>query len=367
MKLSIVKNSAKDAILLADRISGKNLSLPVLRHVLMLATEKSLILRATNLDIGIEITLPAKVEKEGVLAVPGDILGNYLSYLSDEKQVVLEQVNQNLMISSERHSTLVKCHGYEDFPTIPFPAKGTTFAIEAKLLLGGLRSVLFAVATSDMKPEFASVYCYSEGGHLVFVGTDTSRLAEKKVAGKGIPDGVTFLIPGKNAAEVIRVLEGLEGQVDVVLTKNQIGVSGEGVRITSRLIDGTFPDYRQIIPKQQLSEVVVLREEFASALKMTTVFSGKLQQIRMKIVPSEAIFEVEAKEDSLGESTNRVDATLKGEDVELLFNQRLLADVVAHVSADSIAIVAAGPGKPIVMHGIGDQSFRYLVMPMRNL
>lgn len=367
MKLDIVKNKLKDAILLADRMSGKNLSLPVLRHVLMLASERMLILRATNLDIGIEIMLPAKIEKEGVLAVPGDILGNYLSYLSDEKNVVLEQVNQNLMISSERHSTLVKCHGYEDFPTIPFPTKGTTFSIDAKHLFAGFRSVHFSVATSDMKPEFASIYCYSEGGHLFFVGTDTSRLAEKKMAVKGIPDGLSFLLPGKNAAEIIRCMEGSEGVVEVVLTKNQIGISSESIRITSRLIDGTFPDYRQIIPKQQLSEVVVLREEFASALKMTTVFSGKLQQVRMKIVPSEKLFEIEAKEDSLGESTNRVDATMKGEDVELLFNQRLLADVMSHCSTDSIALIAAGPGKPLMIHGIGDQSFRYLVMPMRNM
>jgi len=365
MKLVCDTTRLKDAVVAAERLTGKRTSLPVLKYILVIAGEQGVKLRATNLDIGVEIDIPARVTEEGVTAVPGDVLGNFLSCLSGEKNVTLELVRENILIASEKQSTIIKCAGYEDFPNIPVPEKGITFTIDGKQLIAGFRATAYSAALSDIKPEFASIMLGIDGGHLVFAASDSSRLAEKRIAIKNLPpEQSSILVPVRNAAEIMRLLEQFPGEVTVVVTKHQLGIIGERVRITSRLIDGVFPDYKQIIPKVQTTEAVVLREDLLNALKLTNVFSGKLQQVRLKIYPNDKVFEVESRQSDVGENTTRVDATLTGDDVELLFNQRFIGDVLTYISTDSISLTAS-VGKPLIIRPIGDQTFTYLVMPMR--
>lgn len=366
MKFECVKQNLKNALVIAERFVGKNLSLPALKHVLLIAGEKKALLRATNLDLGIEIEIPARVEKEGVLAVPGETFANFLSNLPEEKNVAIEQVGQNLAISGKTHSTLVKGFGYEDFPTLPFVTKGVVVDVDAKALVGAFRATQYAVATSDIKPEFASVYCFNEEQSLVFAATDSSRLAEKRVLLKKEPEQISVLIPGKNVSEIVRALEGIEGSVRICATKNQVSFHTEHLRITSRLIDGNFPDYRQIIPKKFTTEATLLRQDLIDRLKLTTVFSGKLQQVRIKKYPEEKLFEIESRSDDIGETTHQIDAALSGENVELLLNQRFLMDVLNYLSSDSVTLYASGGGRPLVIKGVGDNTFTYLVMPMKG-
>lgn len=366
MKIECVKLNLKNALVIAGRFVGKNLSLPVLRYILLLAGEKSLKIRATNLDLGIEIEIPARVEKEGVVAIPADTLAQFLSNLPNEKNVIVEQVGEHLAISGDTYTTLIKGFGYEDFPTLPLVTKGTTVEIDAKVLLDAFRMTHYAVATSDIKPEFASVYCYTEEHSLVFVATDSSRLAEKRIPLKKEPEPLNVLIPGKNIMEIMRAFEGIDEIIKICATKNQISFHTEHMHITSRLIDGVFPDYRQIIPKKFTTEATVLRQDLIDRLKLTTVFSGKLQQVRLKEYPNEKLFEIESRSDDIGETTHQIDAVLSGDDVEFLLNQRFLTDVLSALSTDSVSLEACGGGRPLVMKGVGDHTFTYVVMPMKG-
>jgi len=366
MKLECVKLNLKDALVIAERFTGKQLSLQVLRYVLFIAGEKSLKLRATNLDLGIEIEIPARVEKEGVIAIPADTLGNFLSNLSQEKNVTIEQVGEHLTILGSSYSTLIKGFGYEDFPTLPLVNKGITFEIDARALVAGFRATNYAVATSDIKPEFASIYCYTDEQSLIMVASDSSRLAEKRIALKNAPKELSLLIPGKNVTEIIRALEGVTERITVTATKNQISFNTEHMHITSRLVDGVFPNYTQIIPKQTSTEAVLLRQDFIDRLKLTTVFSGKLQQVRLKIDPEEKILEIESRNDDIGETSQQIDATLKGDSVQFLLNQRFVMDALTYLSVDSVTLSASGPGKALIIKGVGDNTFMYLIMPMKG-
>lgn len=366
MKIECVKLNLKNALVIAGRFVGKNLSLPVLRYVLLLAGEKTVKLRATNLDLGIEIEIPARVEKEGVVAIPADTLANFLSNLPNEKNVVVEQIGDHLAISGSTYSTLIKGFGYEDFPTLPLVTKGTTIDMDAKPLLSAFHATYYAVATSDIKPEFASVFCYTDEQVLVFVATDSSRLAEKRVPLKKKLESLSVLIPGKNIVEIARALEGVDGMVKICATKNQISFHTEYMHITSRLVDGVFPDYQQIVPKKFTTEATLLRQDLIDRLKLTTVFSGKLQQVRLKIYPNEKLLEIESRNEDIGETTHQIDAVLTGEDVEFLLNQRFLMDVLSYLPTDSISLQAYGGGRPLVIKGVGDQTFTYLVMPMKG-
>ena len=205
-----------------------------------------------------------------------------------------------------------------------------------------------------------------KGRSLVFVATDSSRLAEKRIPLKKEPEPFSVLIPGKNIIEIARALEGIDEVVKICTTKNQISFHTEHMHITSRLVDGVFPDYQQIIPKKFTTETTVLRQDLIDRLKLTTVFSGKLQQVRLKEYPHEKLFEIESRNDDIGETTHQIDAVMTGDDVEFLLNQRFLMDVLSYLPTDSVSLHAAGAGRPLVIKGVGDQTFTYLVMPMKG-
>lgn len=367
MKLECVKLNLKDALLIAERFTAKNATLPVLRYVLLVASDRVLRLRATNLDLGIEIELPARVETEGVITLPADTLGNFLNNLPQERNVTLEQVGEHLTITGNSYSTLIKGHGYEDFPTLPFLEKGSAITLSVKTLIGALKSVVYAAATTDVKPEFASVLIFIDNETLYFTATDSSRLAEKKIPLKRVPDEpIRVLVPGKNISEIMRALDGLDEDVTMYFSTSQITFVCNGMRITTRLIDGVFPDYHQIIPKTFTSEAVLMKQDFVERLRITTVFSGKLQQVRLKIAPNDGLFEVEARNDEVGETNQQIDATLSGEDVQYLLNTRFINDVLSSISSDSVSLSCAGAGRPIIIRAVGDGSFQYLLMPMRG-
>lgn len=367
MKLECVKLNLKDALLTAERFTAKQATLPVLRYVLLIANNTSLRLRATNLDLGFEIELPARVEREGVLAIPADTLGAFLNNLPQERSVTLEQVGDHLTITGDKYSTLIKGFGYEDFPTLPFLEKGTHISLPSKTLINAFKATQYAAAVTDVKPEFAAVLFTIENNTLYFVATDSSRLAEKKVPLKQVPDeDIRVLIPSKNVTEIARALDGLEDEVHIYFSRTQITLVCGRLKLTTRLVDGMFPDYNQIIPKTFSTEAVLLKQDLVERLKLTTVFSGKLQQVRVKIYPQEGVFEVEARNDEVGETSQQIEAVLTGDSVEYLLNTRYINDVLSVIHTDSIVFKCAGPGRPIIIEGVGDPSFRYLLMPMRG-
>ncbi len=365
MKVECIREKLKHGLELAERATGKKLSLPVLEYVLLLATDGKIKLRATNLDLGVEIEVSAKVSAEGIVAVPGGVLLGILNNLQDEKHVTLELVNENLSVTSSKHSMVVKCAPYEDFPTLPVVTKGEQFSINSKQFTQALRSVIFSASLNEAKPEFASVYFSYDGTNLVLVATDTSRLSEKRIPLRGGVD-MHLLLPIRNATEILRICADYQGDIGVCYTKNQITLQFDGVTVTSRLIDGSFPDYRQIIPKQYTTEITMLRDDLANALKLTAVFSGKLQQVHVRIDPQEGVCAVTAKEDRIGESTTLIPGKITGDPIQALFNVKFVLDVLQQFSSEHVVLRFGGPGRPLAIQSPSDQSYLYLVMPMRN-
>lgn len=365
MKIECIKEKLIEVITTAGRFSGKHPTLPVLSALLCEAKGNIFTIRATNLDVGIEITLPVKVITEGSVAIPAHTITQTLSNIQG-KQVVWEEKTGNIFISSGSYKTTVKCVPKEDFPTIPTVLKGESVEIPAKKLAEGIESVVYSASVSEIKPELSGVCIYPEQNALVFVSTDSFRLAEKKVGVKGIKDFSGIIIPYKNAVEIARVYNSIPDTIHIVFSKHHISFSSDSLHITSRLIEGTFPDYKQIIPKEEKTRVVVLKQDLIQALKVTTVFANKFNQLTLKVKPKEKLFSIDSKNSDIGESLVSLDAAISGEDVELNVNARYFSDCLAHLHQDSIAILFNGAGKPIIVCGAGDASFTYLVMPMNR-
>lgn len=367
MKLECIKEKITQAVHRAGRIAARSLTLPVLEAVLLIAHGNTLKVRATNLEIGVEIDIPAKVSKEGVVAVPAHVLGNLLANTTTPT-VTIESEGKNITITTAYSGTHINGYPYEDFPTLPKPPECPVVVCHADKFAGGLRSVWYSAALSDIKPEIASIFVYSEHGVLVFVATDSFRLAEKKIAVSGVDDThiPSLLIPIKNAGEILKILDGLSGALALRFSKNQIVLSMDGVYITSRLVDGVFPDYKQIIPKEHTTEIVVLKQDFANALKMMNTFSDEFNQVDIMIDPKQKLFSIHSKNAHVGEHTARLEATISGTTASLSFSHRYLSECLASIPGDSISIKIVGENKPLIMRGVGDKTFMYLVMPLNK-
>ena len=365
MKIECSVEKIKNAIYQTEKITGKNLTLPVLNSILFIASKKSLKLRATNLSIGIEIEIPAKIEKEGIVAITGTVLNAVFSNLSPNETVCLEERSGNLLVKTKKSQITLKGQPHEDFPTIPI-VSGLNFEIDAKKLLEGIKSVYYSSSVSDIKPEISSVYIYTDADSLVFVSTDSFRLAEKKIKIKGLDEILGIIIPFRNIVEILRVFSETQGAVKVCFNKNQISFSSDHTYLTSRVIDGVFPDYRKIIPKDTSTEVVVLKQDLFNALKLSNVFSDKFNQVNLRVSPKEKLFELSSRANDIGENKTELDAVLKGENIELGFNYKYFLGCFQAITTDSVAVRMSGSGRPMVITPVSDVSFTYLIMPMNK-
>ena len=365
MKTECSVEKIKNAVSQVERITGKNLTLPILNTILLTASEKSLKLKSTNLNLGIEIEISAKTEKRGVLAVSGSVLNSVFVNISQNENVHLEEKDGNLLIKTKKSQIKLKCVPHDDFPTIP-TVSGTSFEIESKKLVEGIKSVFYSSSVSDIKPEISSVFMYTNNDNLIFVSTDSFRLAEKKVKIKGLEEIPGILIPFKNTGEILKIFGEIPGVLKVCFNKNQISFSSDNIYLTSRIIDGIFPDYRQIIPKDLLTEVVVLKQDLLNALKLSNVFSDKFNQVNLRILPKEKIFELSSMNNDIGENRTYLDAVLNGENIELSFNYKYFLDCFQSITTDSVSIKLSGISKPIVVSPVSDLSFTYLIMPMNR-
>jgi len=375
MRITCVKDKLKIAVALAEKITGKNLSLPVLSSVLLIAKDKTLKIRATNLDIGIEIEIPANITKEGITAVPGNIFSNLLSNIYSNS-LDLELDNNNLLVTTKNSSSIIKCCPHDDFPTLPNISKGEIINISVNNFIEGLRSVLFSTSFSDIKPEISSVNIYTDSGDIVFAATDSFRLAEKKIKMKGSEKISSLLIPYKNISEIIRVFSienlsisgnsDISGDISLVFNNNQISFKYGGMFVTSRLVEGVFPDYKQIFPKEFTTEIIVLKQDLINSLKLTNLFSDKFNQININVNKQKNIINISSQNTDIGENKIKLDGAITGENITLNFNHKYILDCFQSIPKDSVSLRFNGESKPVIIQGVGDKSFTYLVMPLNQ-
>lgn len=366
MNIECIKDKLSYAISKVEKVTGKNITLPILSCILLEASDSILTLKATNLDIGIEVSIPVKVNKPGKIAVSGSILHNYISNIINDKNITLEDMGGNLRISTKHSESTIKSQNIEDFPNIPKVSDKNSFTFNAPNLIKGLKSVVYSASVSTIRPTLSSVLIVSEEDNVVFVATDSFRLAEKKIGVKKHKDFNQILIPVKNITEIIRVLDDTKDDVEVFLNENQIAFSYNDIYLTSRVIDGTFPDYKQIIPKEVKTEVILLKQDFISSLKISNIFADKFSQVIFEISGKNKNLRISTKNMDVGENTTNLDVVVKGDDVVISFNYKYIIDCFQSIDSDSISLSFSDSNKPMVVRGVSDSSFLYLVMPMNK-
>jgi DNA polymerase-3 subunit beta len=347
MKIELNFQKFREAIQLVEKVAGKHMTLPVLSCLLIEVTKGSATLKATNLDVGVEVTFPVKSEEDGIVAVPAQILSSFVNQMPDNTHVVkIETISGNLQISAPKSKGLIKTVPHEDYPTIPKIEGDQSIKVSPEIFSKGLKSVWYASSVSSVKPELSSVYIYKDLDKMVFAATDSFRLAEKRIKPQTMPKINDILVPFKNIVEIVRILEAMEGEVNMKMNKNLVSFESSGIYLVSRLIDGVFPDYKQIIPKSFITEVTVLKSDLIGALKISNIFSDKFNLVRFVVDPKTKIFEISTKNSDIGENKTNLDASITGEKIEINFNHKYIVDSFQSIDSDSVTLQLRGIYSP---------------------
>lgn len=350
------------AIRAVDKIVSKNVSLPILNAILLKTESGRIKISATNLEIGINYWVGAKIEEPGEIAVPARIFSDFLSNITDEKLNLKVQKNV-VSINSENYKTQILGMETKDFPIIPKIIKNLPFKINSHILKGALMSVLDSTALSETRPELSGVYINIGLNKAEFAATDSFRLSEKIIeVQNGI--GKAFILPRNTAIEIIRLTEGRDEELSLVASENQILVYGEDFEIISRLIDGHYPEYKRVIPDKFISLARINKSDFEKNIRMASIFSSTISDIKLSASKNE--IEITAKNSDKGEIVANVACDIKNQPFEISVNYHYLLDGLKIFPTENVVIEFTGDGSPLVLKGENLKDQTYVIMPLRS-
>ncbi len=369
MRLTCNKSELSESVQTAMRVVNTNATLESLRGVLIIVQNGNTYIKATNLEVGVDIPLASIDNEDGSVLVNPKILIDAIKY-SDSKKVTLKSDNNKniLNIELETGETKLKTLNSTEFPNIVKQKSGDKIKIKISSIVNGVKSVIYAVSHSVIKPELSSVYIWQDGQQLTFVATDSFRLAEKKINQNITTDDLSILIPQKNIQDLISILEQLDQNelIDVYIDKDQFSIYIEETYITLRTIDGAFPDYKKIIPSEPTTEITVLKQDLSQIIKKAGVFSDKFNKIVIKVDSGNDKIIINTEDGDFGETKDMLSGKVEGVDVSISVNHKYILDCLQSIYSDSLVLSFFGQGKPMIIRGVGDKSFTYLVMPMNN-
>jgi DNA polymerase-3 subunit beta len=363
------ENLARGLQIVSRAVSARS-TLPVLNNVLLRTEDGGLKLTATNLEIGITYWVPGKIETAGAMTVPARLLTDIVNSLPANERVDLEQQAQEMLhITAGRFETHVKGIDAEEFPAIPSAGERPTTRIPQNVLRGALEEVTFAAATDEARPILTGVLARFEGNQLTLAAADNYRIAVKTIPILDPVEETSVVVPARSLHELSRVLADTDDPIDLVLSpsRNQVLFHLEGVDLVSRLIDGQFPNYQQVIPKSYTTRATVDRDQLLKAVRLASLIASSSANIVKLHVGQDAEtgLTVSAAAD-VGDNKSDVEAQVEGDGTTIAFNARYLIDVLANVGADQFSIELNGPLSPGVFRPVDDGQYVHVVMPVKT-
>jgi len=374
MNFTMLTKELKRGIGLCEKITGKNLTLPILDNLLIEAMPNFLKISSTDLEVGIQWWGLCKTEKEGKLAVPARFLNQLMGSLPDDKVNIKEKGN-SLTIESKNLKTQLKGFSADDFPIIPSFLKEIYIEIDGKKLKDGLMSVVDIASPSQIRPEISGVYFTFTKDSVKLVATDSFRLAEKTIHLKGgfknlFNREINFILPQKTVKELVNILPDEEKNIRIYLSESQVlfetflpNSEHPEINLISRQIEGEYPSYQEIIPKASKTKVTLNKDEFAKQIKTAGLFGGRTNEVVLKIDAKE--IEIKSQDSEIGESESVVQAKIEGDAVKVSFNWKFIIDGLSNMKSSEILFEFQGGDGPAVIRPVGDASYLYVIMPIK--
>ena len=371
MKLSLLQPNLNLALSHISRFVSLKNQLPILSHTLLATDNGRLKLSATNLEIGINYWIGAKIDEEGSLAVPVKEISEFVSYLPSETINLSLDDKSLLHLSSSKAQSSFTTSPVVDFPEIPTLDPKTAIQLDLPKLAQAVSQVAFASAIDDSRPVLTAVLCRFSQNSLLLAATDGFRLSlknlklEKPLNLKTDKDSLTLLIPARSLVEITKLSKN-EKQLTLGQTTdgNQIVFVLEDLELVSRLIEGDYPDYQRIIPESFLTKIFLNKEEFSQAVKIASVFASQSANV-VKFTVGKSNLTLSANAPQIGQNQAVVDARVDGEPLEIAFNYKFVSEFIDACRGEEIAIELNESLTPGFFHDQSDPNFTHIIMPVR--
>lgn len=373
MKLTILTHELKKGLNYTERLTGKNLTLPILNNVLIEALPNFLKISSTDLETGIEWWGLCKTEEEGKITIPAKILTQVINNISDEK-IEIENKNDTLFIKTKTFKTQIKGYTSDDFPIIPQFSKEDFIEINAQELKDGLVDVVDIASVSQIRPEISGIYFVFKKDLVNLVATDSFRLVERTLQSSNYKnsfnDEIKFILSQKTTKEVINILQENTGSVKIYYSESQIlfetnlnEVDHPEINLISRQIEGNYPAYKEIIPKEYKTRIIVDKDFLTKQIKLAGLFAGKINEIKIK--NDDKNLEILSQDLELGENSSILEAKIEGEPVEISFNYKFILDGVSRVKTKNAILELQGASGAGVIKAEEGTDYIYVVMPIK--
>ncbi len=374
MKITVLQENLAHGLGIVSRAVSPRSTLPVLANILIATDEGRLRLSATNLELGITAWVPAKVEEEGTTTVPSRTFSDLVNTLpGDQVQLKLDSETQTLNIQSGASLNDVKCIDAEDFPPLSTPDMESAIQLNVVDFKEMIHQVAFAASSDEARPVLMGVLLTVTGDKIILASADGFRLSVRKATlSAPIENPITAIIPARALSELARISGDGTDMVSMVVPegRGQVVFRVKDAELVSQLIEGTFPDYEQIIPRSHKSRTIVSTAALLKACKQAEIFARDGTNVaRLEIKASEddmapSEIEISAQSEETGSNETIVEATVDGVGLLIAFNVKFLREVLEIIKTPNVAIETSAPNAPGVIRPIGDDDFTHVIMPM---
>lgn len=367
MQFSCTQENLNKGLFYTGHIASQSRTLPILSNILLKVENGLLYLISTDLEIGVKALVRGKAASDGEFTISSKLFSNYVNLLPKDK-VNLKVDAGALQIECKDYKTKINGIDAADFPLIPEVPKKAGFMLPQGDLKRAINQVLFTVSLDEARPEISGALFSFQEKTLILTGTDSYRLAEKSLTLSQKTDlgPIAVIVPAKTVRELVRTL-GDQGDIAVYLSENQIlFVYGE-VEMVSRLIEGQYPDYKQIIPQNWKSRALIHKEDMARAVKAGGLFTGtSSNSITLEFNPKSGEVKVLSASSHLGEEQGILKGEVEGDPLNIVFDYRYLLDGILNIEGDEIVLEASSSSSPALMKSKEKGEYLYIIMPIRQ-
>ena len=364
MKITIARSELLGALSVVGKGMSARSTLPILSGILFSASEGSIQMQATDLEVSVRHTAPALVENEGQVVLPGKLLTDIVRTLP-EAAVTIETEGEVALVRCQHSSFTVKRLNPDDFPKFPEVSVDKKVVLASETLTSMVRQVSRAVSRDETRATLTGILFVIEGPTVKMVATDSYRLAVRElVLEKVAGEDLEVVIPGKALEEVSKLLGDIE-EVSLGVSENQIVFEFGATTFVTRRIEGTFPNYKQLIPKETETNAVVSAEEFTAAVKRVSLMALHNTPLKVSISVADQTLSLSATTQDVGDASEDLLVKAEGTDVEIAFNHAFLMDGLSSAPTETLRLEVQSALKPGVLRTVGDEGFLYLLMPVR--
>ncbi len=368
MKFICLKENLKNKLNITDKIVTKNLNLPILNNILIETDKNKVKISSTNLEIGIISYLPAKIEEEGSISVPSKTITSFINNLPNDKVILSTDKKNILNIKSDDYKTNINGIDSKNFPIIPKISSNNELLIEAQKLKLALRQLINIINNQEIKVELNGLNFKIKNKILKIASTDTSRLGEVVLyLNNDINLNQSLIIPSRTCQEILRILNDNNDLIKIIFDENQVAIEFDDIKIISRLINGQFPDYENVIPKSFKFNAIIPKNELVSAIRTVSIFSSRINDIKLKTNVKKLLIELSCQNSDIGESETKINCEeAKGEDFELMYNYKFLLEGIENIEDEKVFLGISSDLEPLFLKGFKDE-YKYILMPLKVL